>query len=76
MGVEFVLYYPTKTALRRDAMAGKKSEIEAAREAGRVEARKELGKWLEANMLKSPYRTVYSDILPSMVERLKAGKSL
>jgi hypothetical protein len=50
--------------------------IKEAREAGKVEARKELGKWLEANMLHGPYRTVYSDIFPSMIERLKAGKSL
>ena len=57
-------------------MTGKKSELEEAREAGKIEARKELGKWLEDNMLKGPYRTVFSDIFPSMVERLKAGKSL
>ena len=56
-------------------MAGK-SELKEAREAGKVEARKELGKWLEDNMLKGPYRTVYSDVLPSMIERLKAGQSL
>ena len=57
-------------------MAAKKSELEAAREAGKAEARKELGKWIEANMLKGPYRTVYSDVLPSMIERLKEGKGL
>ena len=57
-------------------MAAKKSELEAAWEAGKVAARKELGKWIEANMLKGPYRTVYSDVLPSMIERLKEGKSL
>jgi hypothetical protein len=57
-------------------MAGKKSELEQAREAGKVAARKELGAWLEANMLKGPYRTVYSDIFPSMIQRLKEGKSL
>jgi hypothetical protein len=57
-------------------MAGKKSEVEQAREAGKVAARKEIGVWLEANMLKGPYRTVYSDIFPSMIERLKAGKTL
>jgi hypothetical protein len=57
-------------------MPGKKSELEQAREAGKIEARKELGKWLEANVLEGPYRTVYSDIFPSMIERLKAGKSL
>jgi hypothetical protein len=50
--------------------------IKEAREAGRIEARKELGKWLEDNMLGGPYRTVYSDIFPSMIARLKAGKSL
>lgn len=57
-------------------MAGKKSEIEQAREAGKAAARKEVGVWLEANMLKGPYRTVYSDIFPSIIERLKSGKSL
>lgn len=57
-------------------MTGKKSELEEAREAGKVAARKELGEWLEANMLEGPYRTVYSDIFISMIERLKAGKSL
>jgi hypothetical protein len=57
-------------------MARKKSELEEAREAGKVVARKELGDWLEANMLKGPYRTVYSDIFPSMIQRLKEGKRL
>jgi hypothetical protein len=57
-------------------MAATKSELDKAKEAGKKEARKELGKWLEANMLEGPYRTVYSDIFPSMIERLKAGKSL
>ena len=57
-------------------MAATKSELDKAKEAGRVEARKELGKWLEDNMLEGPYRTVYSDIFPSMIERLKAGESL
>ena len=57
-------------------MAATKSELDKAKEAGKIEARKELGKWLEANMLKGPYRTVYSDIFPSMIERLKLGKSL
>jgi hypothetical protein len=57
-------------------MAVKKSELEKAREAGKVAARKELGEWIEANMLKGPYRTVYSDIFPPMINRLKAGKSL
>jgi hypothetical protein len=50
--------------------------IKEARESGKVAARKELGEWLEANMLKGPYRTVYSDIFPSMIQRLKEGKSL
>jgi hypothetical protein len=50
--------------------------LKEAKEAGKIEARKELGKWLEANMLEGPYRTVYSDIFPSMIARLKAGKSL
>jgi hypothetical protein len=57
-------------------MTGKKTELEKAREAGKVAARKELGEWLEANMLKGPYRTVYSDIFPSMIQRLKEGKEL
>jgi hypothetical protein len=50
--------------------------LKEAKEAGKIEARKELGKWLEANMLEGPYRTVYSDIFPSMIARLKAGKRL
>ena len=57
-------------------MTGKKTELKEAREAGKVAARKEVGEWLEANMLKGPYRTVYSDIFPSMIQRLKEGKSL
>ena len=58
-------------------MAVKKSGADkSAREAGKAEARKEIGEWLEANMLKGPYRTVYSDIFPSMVQRLKEGKPL
>ena len=54
---------------------GKKT-LGEAREAGKVAARKEVGEWIEANMLKGPYRTVYSDIFPSMIKRLKEGKSL
>jgi len=57
-------------------MAVKKSELEKAREAGKVVARKEVGEWIEANMLKGPYRTVYSDIFPPMIQRLKEGKKL
>ncbi len=57
-------------------MTATKSELEEAREAGKREARKELGEWLEANVLGGPYRTVYSDIFTSMIARLKAGKSL
>lgn len=57
-------------------MAATKSELAQARETGKVVARKELGDWLEANMLKGPYRTVYSDIFPSMIQRLKEGKRL
>jgi hypothetical protein len=57
-------------------MAATKSELDKAKEAGRIEARKELGKWLEANVLEGPYRTVYSDIFPPMIARLKSGKSL
>jgi len=57
-------------------MAVKKSELEQAREAGKVAARKEVGEWIEANMLKGPYRTVYSDIFPPMIQRLKEGKRL
>ncbi len=57
-------------------MAATKSELEKAKEAGKIEARKELGKWLEDNMLHGPYRTVYSDVFPSMIARLKAGKRL
>ena len=50
--------------------------LKEAREAGKIEARKELGKWLEDNMLEGPYRTVYSDIFPSMIARLKNGERL
>jgi hypothetical protein len=57
-------------------MTAKKTELEEAREAGKVAARKEVGAWIEAHMLKGPYRTVYSDIFPSMIQRLKEGKSL
>jgi hypothetical protein len=57
-------------------MTGKQTELEKAREAGKVAARKEVGEWIEANMLKGPYRTVYSDIFPPMIQRLKEGKSL
>jgi hypothetical protein len=67
--------YPRRLKEKGD-MAVKKSELEKAREAGKVAARKELGEWIEANMLKGPYRTVYSDIFPPMINRLKAGKSL
>jgi len=85
------LGYPTKTLREKSDMnkeqtnvekktSGKKSELERAimeaRESGKVAARKELGEWIEANMLKGPYRTVYSDIFPSMIQRLKEGKSL
>jgi len=57
-------------------MADKKSELQQAREAGKVAARKEIGEWIEANMLHGPYRTVYSDIFPPMIQRLKEGKQL
>jgi len=50
--------------------------VKEAWESGKVAARKELGEWIEANMLKGPYRTVYADIFPSMMQRLKEGKSL
>jgi len=53
-----------------------KSELEEARESGKVAARKEVGEWIEANMLHGPYRTVYSDIFPPMIQRLKEGKQL
>ncbi len=57
-------------------MATDAKALKEAREAGKIEARKELGKWLEANMLHGPYRTVYSDIFPPMIARLKAGERL
>jgi len=57
-------------------MTAEKKTLEQAREAGKVAARKEVGEWIEANMLKGPYRTVYSDIFPPMIQRLKEGKSL
>jgi hypothetical protein len=62
-----------ETATSKSEVGG---AIKEARESGRREARAELGKWLEANMLNGPYRTVYSDIFPSMIQRLKEGKSL
>jgi hypothetical protein len=57
-------------------MAADAKALKEAREAGKIEARKELGKWLEDNMLEGPYRTVYSDIFPSMIARLKKGERL
>ena len=57
-------------------MTTEKKTLGEAREAGKVAARKEVGEWIEANMLKGPYRTVYSDIFPPMIQRLKEGKSL
>lgn len=50
--------------------------IKEARESGKVAARKEVGEWIEANMLHGPYRTVYSDIFPPTIQRLKEGKPL
>jgi hypothetical protein len=58
------------------AKSGPDSAIKEARESGKKAARIELGNWLEANVLNGPYRTVYSDIFPSMIQRLKQGKSL
>ena len=58
------------------AKSGLNSAIKEARESGKKEARVELGKWFEANMLNGPYRTVYSDIFISIIKRLKEGKSL
>jgi len=57
-------------------MATDKKTLGEAREAGKVAARKEVGEWIEANMLHGPYRTVYSDIFPPMIQRLKEGKRL
>jgi len=57
-------------------MATDKKTLSEAREAGKAAARKEVGEWIEANMLHGPYRTVYSDIFPPMIQRLKEGKSL
>jgi hypothetical protein len=50
--------------------------VKEARESGKVAARKEVGEWIEANMLNGPYRTVYFDIFPPMIQRLKEGKPL
>jgi len=57
-------------------MTTDKKTLGEAREAGKVAARKEVGEWIEANMLHGPYRTVYSDIFPPMIQRLKEGKRL
>jgi hypothetical protein len=57
-------------------MTTEKKTLGEAREAGKVAARKEVGEWIEANMLHGPYRTVYSDIFPPMIQRLKEGKRL
>ena len=57
-------------------MATDKKTLGEARESGKVAARKEVGEWIEANMLHGPYRTVYSDIFPPMIQRLKEGKQL
>lgn len=50
--------------------------IKKARESGEIAARIEVAEWIEANLLRGPYRTVYTDIFPSMIKRLKEGKSL
>ena len=50
--------------------------IKKARESGAIAARIEVAEWIEANLLNGPYRTVYTDIFPSMIKRLKEGKSL
>lgn len=50
--------------------------LKKAREAGEITARVEVGQWIEANLLHGPYHTVYTDIFPSIIKRLKEGKSL
>ena len=67
---------PPRRLKEKSDMAATKSELDKAREAGKIEARKEVGEWIEANMLEGPYRTVYSDIFPPMIQHLKAGKRL
>jgi len=57
-------------------MTTAKKTLAEAREVGKVAARKEVGEWIEANMLHGPYRTVYSDIFPPVIKRLKEGKQL
>ncbi len=46
------------------------------REAGKIEARKELGVWLEDHMSTGPYISVYFPIFSSMIKRLKEGEKL
>ena len=47
-----------------------------ARQQGETTARIEVGEWIEANMLGGPYYTVYSNIFPPIIKRLKEGKRL
>ena len=47
-----------------------------ARQQGEMTARIEVGEWIEANMLGGPYYTVYSNIFPPIIKRLKQGKRL
>jgi len=57
-------------------MSAEKDSAQKAREEGEKAARIEVGEWIEANMLTEPYQSVYADIFPSLVKRLKAGKKL
>ena len=50
--------------------------IKKARESGAIAARIEVGEWIEANMLNSPYNSVYTSIFLSIIKRLKEGKRL
>jgi hypothetical protein len=80
------LGYPMKTLKENSDMTMEKKTsttkseldraIKEARESGKVAARKEVGEWIEANMLNGPYYTVYSSIFPSIIKRLKEGKRL
>jgi hypothetical protein len=60
------------------AITETKSEnaIKKARESGAIAARIEVGEWIEANMLNSPYNSVYTSIFLSIIKRLKEGKRL
>jgi hypothetical protein len=47
-----------------------------ARQQGVMTARKEVGEWIEANLLGGPKENPYSSFFPVVAEHLKQGKKL